>query len=145
MKSGPRAAFSGGHVTLDAPDEYVVRIIFSEDLQMRVEAVIVQINVEAAAVTFRTNIYVSAVNSGSQGKNSVVRYQSLLLLESLTSHRDKAEGSLFTCGHHLQARSNWTIGTVSCNWEEHPVRPSLRGYPGRKTRVVVALTSLGKG
>jgi hypothetical protein len=87
MELVPRAAITRRQVTLDAPEEGIVRVIFSEDLEMGVETVIVQIDVEAAAVALRTNLYVSAVHSRSQGKNCVVRNQSLLLLESLTAHR----------------------------------------------------------
>jgi hypothetical protein len=68
--------FSGEHVTLDAPDEKVTRIVFLHDAKMRVKAVPIHFHVEAAPLTFWTNLYHSALDSGSFGKNCVVRDQS---------------------------------------------------------------------
>ena len=68
-KSGLRFGFSGEQVTLDAPDEEVARVVVSEDLEMRIETVTIHFNVEAASITLRTILYLSAVYSRSQGKN----------------------------------------------------------------------------
>jgi hypothetical protein len=76
MKSGPRCAFCDRQLALDAPEEDLAWVVFSESLEMRVETVTVKINVEARPITLRTNLYVSAVNLRSQGKNCVVRDQS---------------------------------------------------------------------
>ena len=71
--------FSGKQMTLDPPDEDVARIVFLENLEMRVEAVTIHFHVEAASLTLRTNLYLSALDSRSHWKNRVVRDQSFSL------------------------------------------------------------------
>jgi len=78
MRSASRFGFFSGQVTLDAPDHDVARIVFSENLEMRIETVTIEFNVEAAQITPRTNLYLSALDSRSQGKNCVVRDQTFL-------------------------------------------------------------------
>jgi hypothetical protein len=67
-------------MTLDAPDKYVARIVFRENLEMRVEAVTIHIYVEAASLTLRADLYLSTLHSRSDLKNRVVRDQSFSLL-----------------------------------------------------------------
>jgi len=75
-----RDAVSGEQMTLDAPDKDVARIVFAEDLEMRVEAVAVHFHVQAGPPALRTNLYLSALDSRSYGKNCVVRDQSVPFL-----------------------------------------------------------------
>jgi hypothetical protein len=67
-------------MTLDAPDEDVARIVFTETLEMRVEAVTIHFHVQAAPLTLGTNLHLSALDFCSHWKNRVVRDQSLSLL-----------------------------------------------------------------
>jgi hypothetical protein len=63
-------------MTLDAPDEDVARIVFTESLEMRVEAVTIHFHVQAATLTLGTDLHLSALDSCSHWKNRVVRDQS---------------------------------------------------------------------
>ena len=63
-------------MTLDAPDEDVARIVFTETLEMRVEAVTIHFHVEAAFLTLGTDLHHSALDLRSRWKNRVVRDQS---------------------------------------------------------------------
>ncbi len=73
-------ALSGKQVTLDPPDEDAAWIVFLENLEMRVEAVTVHFDVEAASLTFWTNLYLAPLDFRSHWKNCVVRDQSFSLL-----------------------------------------------------------------
>jgi hypothetical protein len=67
-------------MTLDSPDEDVARIVFTETLKMRVEAVTIHLHVEAAFLTLGTDLHHSALDLRSRWKNRVVRDQSFPLL-----------------------------------------------------------------
>ena len=75
-----RGAFVAKQMALDAPDEDVGWVFILENLKMGVEAVAIDSHVEAASLTLRANPYLSALDSGAHGKNSVVRDQSFSLL-----------------------------------------------------------------
>ncbi len=77
VKRTSRFEFSGKQVTLHAPDEDVAWIVFSKDLEMRVEAVTIHVHVKTASLTLGTNLYLSAIDSLSHRKNCVVRDQSV--------------------------------------------------------------------
>jgi hypothetical protein len=64
-------------MTLDSSDEYIPRIVLLEDLEVRVKAVTIHINVEPASSTLWTNLYFSALDSRSHRKNRIVRDQRL--------------------------------------------------------------------
>ena len=66
-------------MTLYTPDEDVARIVFTESLEVRVEAVTIHFHVQAASLTLRTNLYHSALDFRSHWKNCVVRDQSFFL------------------------------------------------------------------
>ncbi len=66
-------------MTLDAPDEDVAMIVIPKNLEMRVEGMTIHIHMEATPLTLRTNLYLSALDCGSHGKNCVVRDQSFSL------------------------------------------------------------------
>jgi hypothetical protein len=63
-------------MTLDSPNEDVARIVFTETLEMRVEAVTIHLHVEAAFLTLGTDLHHSALDLRSRWKNRVVRDQS---------------------------------------------------------------------
>lgn len=67
-------------MTLESPDEDVARIVFTETLEMRVEAVTIHFHVQAASLTFGTDLYHSALDLRSHWKNCVVRDHSFSLL-----------------------------------------------------------------
>ena len=67
-------------MTLDSPDEDVARVVFTETLEMRVEAVTIHFHVEAAFLTLGTDLHHSALDLRSRWKNRVVRDQSFPLL-----------------------------------------------------------------
>ena len=67
-------------MTLDAPDEDVARVVFTETLEMRVEAVTIHFHVEAAFLTVGADLHHSALDLRSHWKNRVVRDQSFPLL-----------------------------------------------------------------
>jgi hypothetical protein len=71
--------FSGKQMTFDPPDEDAARIVLVENLEMRVEAVIIHFHVDASSLTLRTNLYLSALDFRSHWKNCVVRDQSFSL------------------------------------------------------------------
>ena len=62
-------------MTLDSPDEDVARVVFTETLEMRVEAVTVHFHVQAAFLTLGTDLHHSALDFCSHWKNCVVRDQ----------------------------------------------------------------------
>ena len=62
-------------MTLDTPDEDVAGIVFTETLEVRVEAVTIHFNVQAAPLTFGTDLHHSALDFCSHWKNCVVRDQ----------------------------------------------------------------------
>lgn len=64
-------------MTLDTPDKGAFRIVVSVGLGVGVEMMAIHFNVEAALFTLRANLYLSALDSGSQGKNCIVRDQCL--------------------------------------------------------------------
>ena len=64
-------------MTLDSPDEDVARVVFTETLEMRVEAVTIHLHVEAAFLTLGTDLHHSALDLRSRWKNCVVRDQSV--------------------------------------------------------------------
>ena len=67
-------------MTLDSPDEDVAWVVFTETLEMRVEAVAVHFYVQAALLTLGTDLHHSALDLRSHWKNRVVRDQSVSLL-----------------------------------------------------------------
>jgi hypothetical protein len=77
VKRDARFEFSGAQVTLHATDEHVAWIVFSKDLEMSVKAVTVHLHMEPASLTLGTDLYLSAIDSLSRGKNCVVRDQSV--------------------------------------------------------------------
>jgi hypothetical protein len=66
-------------MALNATDENVARIVLSDDLEMRIETVTIHFYMEAASLTPWTNLYLSAFDSRSHGKNCIVRDQSFSL------------------------------------------------------------------
>jgi hypothetical protein len=72
-------------MALNATDKNVARIVFSDDLEMRIETVTIHLHMEAAPLTLWTNLYLSAFDSRSHGKNCVVRDQSFSFLIFLFS------------------------------------------------------------
>ena len=77
-------------MTLDSPDEDVAWVVFTETLEMRVEAVTIHLHVEAAFLTLGTDLHHSALDLRSHWKNRVVRDQSfpLLIYECLSRFYD---------------------------------------------------------
>ena len=71
--------FSGWHMTLNTTDENIARIVLSDDLEMCIETVTIHFYMEAAPLALWTNLYLSALDSRSHGKNCVVRDQSFSL------------------------------------------------------------------
>ena len=71
-----RGELSRHHVTLDAPDKDIARIVFFDNLEMRVETVTVHFHAEPTSLALRTNFYLSALDFCSKSKNCVVRDQS---------------------------------------------------------------------
>jgi len=67
-------------MALDSPDEDVARIVFTEILEMRVEAVTIHFHVQAATLALGTDLHLSALDFCSHWKNCVVRDQSFSLL-----------------------------------------------------------------
>jgi hypothetical protein len=67
-------------MTLDSPNEDVARVVFTETLEMRVEAVTVHLHVEAAFLTVGADLHHTALDLRSHWKNRVVRDQSFPLL-----------------------------------------------------------------
>ena len=67
-------------MALNATDKNVARIVLSDDLEMRIETVTIHLHMEAAPLTLWTNLYLSAFDSRSHGKNCIVRDQSLSFL-----------------------------------------------------------------
>jgi len=67
-------------MTLDSPNEDVARVVFTETLEMRVEAVAIHFHVEAAFLTVGADLHHSALDLRSHWKNRVVRDQSFPLL-----------------------------------------------------------------
>ena len=67
-------------MTLDSPNEDVARVVFTETLEMRVEAVTIHFHVQAAFLTLGTDLHHSALDLRSHWKNRVVRDQSFSLL-----------------------------------------------------------------
>jgi hypothetical protein len=49
-------------MTLDSPDEDVARIVFTETLEMRVEAVTIHFHVQAASLALGTDLHHSALD-----------------------------------------------------------------------------------
>ncbi len=66
-------------MALDPPDEDVARIVFTETLEMLVEAVTIHFSVQATPLTLRTDLHHSALDFCSHWKNCVVRDQSFFL------------------------------------------------------------------
>lgn len=66
-------------MTLDSPDVDVARIVFTETLEMRVEAVTIHFYVQAAPLTLGTDLHYSALDLRSHWKNCVVRAQGFSL------------------------------------------------------------------
>jgi len=66
-------------MTLDAPDEDVAGSVFTETLEMRVEAVTIHFRVQAATLALGTDLHHSALDFCSHWKNRVVRDQSFSL------------------------------------------------------------------
>lgn len=62
-------------MTLDTTDENIAWIVLSDDLEMREETVTIHLHMKAASLTLWTNLYLSALNFRSHGKNCVVRDQ----------------------------------------------------------------------
>jgi len=83
-------------MALDTPDEDVAGIVFTETLEMGVEAVTIHINVEAATLALGTDLHYSALDFCSHWKNCVVRDQGVspLVYECLLR-------SLYDCLFHF--------------------------------------------
>lgn len=115
----------------------MARIVFSENLEMRIETVTVEFNVEAVPITSRTNLYLSALDSRSQGKNCIVRDQSLSFLIFNCSSR--YAGASFISGHHSLDRTICTIEGFHATGKGICCYRHYSGTWVRGPKVVVAL------